>query len=118
LDAGLQALSIAAGVPIMGFALLWAAISVVMLVWAFRNGLGFSIAWWAMPFSSGTVVTGMSVISRHTGVRALGWLATALYAGLCALFLCAWPRTVWGLARRTLPAATPPGPAATYSPGT
>ena len=102
-DTGLQTLSIVAGVPIMGFTLLWAALCVAMIVWAFGKGLKFSMAWWATPFSWGTIVTGMSVISHHTGIEALGWFTVAMYVGLCVLFLYTWPQTFWGLVKRRLP---------------
>ncbi|MGW7681672.1 SLAC1 family transporter [Kribbella sp. NPDC054772] len=106
-DTGLQTLSVVAGVPIMGFTLLWAAVCVAMLVRAFGKGLTFSMAWWATPFSWGTIVTGMAVISRHTGIEALSWFTVVCYAGLCALFLYAWPQTLRALLNRNLPAAAP-----------
>jgi tellurite resistance protein TehA-like permease len=106
-DSGLKALAIVGGVPIMGFTLLWAAVCVVMLAWAFTKGLKFSMAWWSAPFSWGTIVTGMAGIARHTGIKALSWFTVACYVVLCLLVLYAWPQTLWGLITRTLPTTHP-----------
>ncbi|MFI5735865.1 hypothetical protein ACIA49_37480 [Kribbella sp. NPDC051587] len=102
---GLQALSIVGGVPLMGFTLLWGAICLAMLVWAFRKGLKFSMAWWGIPFSWGTIVTGMTNISKHTEIGALSWFTVACYVVLAVLFCYGWPITLWRLVTGKLPAA-------------
>jgi len=106
-DSGLEALSIVGGVPIMGFTLLWGAVCLAMLVWGFTKGLKFSMAWWAAPFSWGTIVTGMTSITRHTGIEALSWFTVACYVVLCLLVLYAWPQTIWGIITHKLPADLP-----------
>lgn len=67
--------------------------------------LAFLATGWATPFSWGTIVTGMNVVSHHTGIEALGWFTVAMYVGLCVLFLYTWPQTLWGLIKRRLPAS-------------
>jgi tellurite resistance protein TehA-like permease len=106
-DSGLQALSIVGGLPIMGFTLLWAAVCLALLVWGFTKGLKFSMAWWSAPFSWGTIVTGMTSITRHTGIKALSWFTVACYVVLCLLVLYAWPQTLWGIVKGKLPADPP-----------
>jgi C4-dicarboxylate transporter/malic acid transport protein len=77
------------GVPVMGFALLWLALSAALVVRAARRGLRFSMTWWAFTFPVGTCVTGAASLSRHTGVHALTWLAVALYVALALAWLAA-----------------------------
>ena len=77
------------GVPVMGFALLWLAISLSLVVRAFRHGMRFSMTWWAFTFPVGTCVTGAASLARHTGLHPLSWLAVALYAALALTWLTA-----------------------------
>ena len=76
------------GVPVLGFALLWLAIAAAIT--SIRTtGLPFSLTWWSFTFPVGTVVTGSSELSRHTGSAALGWLAVALFVFLVGAWLTA-----------------------------
>ncbi|MFF0569807.1 TDT family transporter [Streptomyces sp. NPDC004041] len=100
------------GVPVMGFALLWLALAVAMVVRAARNGMGFAMTWWAFTFPVGTCVTGAAGLARHTGLDALTWLAVALYAFLAVAWATAGTRTARGLFSGALTAApVPPRPA-------
>ncbi|MEW2061684.1 TDT family transporter [Streptomyces sp. NPDC007002] len=100
------------GVPVMGFALLWLALAVAMVVRAARNGMGFAMTWWAFTFPVGTCVTGAAGLARHTGLDALTWLAVALYAFLAVAWAAAGTRTARGLLSGALTAApVPPRPA-------
>ncbi|MFE9302662.1 TDT family transporter [Streptomyces sp. NPDC006856] len=100
------------GVPVMGFALLWLALAVAMVVRAARNGMGFAMTWWAFTFPVGTCVTGAAGLARHTGLDALTWLAVALYAFLAVAWAAAGTRTARGLFSGALTAApVPPRPA-------
>ncbi|MGD3108454.1 TDT family transporter [Streptomyces sp. YGL11-2] len=90
------------GVPVFGFALLWLAISVAMVVRAVRNGMGFAMTWWGFTFPVGTCVTGAAGLARHTGLAAFDWLSVALYAVLVTAVAVAGTRTAHGLLRGRL----------------
>jgi tellurite resistance protein TehA-like permease len=88
--AGAPSAGVVYGVPVLGFALLWAAIAGAVTVRTIVcDGLPFSLTWWSFTFPVGTVVTGTSELARHTGSIALGWLAVALFAGLVGAWLTA-----------------------------
>jgi C4-dicarboxylate transporter/malic acid transport protein len=108
---GLGAFAVIYGVPVIGFALLWAALAVAMVVRAARSGMGFAMTWWAFTFPVGTCVTGAEGLARHTGLTAFHWLAAALFAALVAAWLTAAFHTLRGLAAGRLLAA--PAPART-----
>ncbi|MGP3974647.1 C4-dicarboxylate ABC transporter [Streptomyces sp. 8N114] len=99
------ALSVLYGVPVLGFALLWLALSAALVVRAARQGMRFSLTWWAFTFPVGTCVTGAAAVWRHTGADAFGWLATGLYALLLAAWATAAVRTLGGLISGALLAA-------------
>lgn len=96
------------GVPVMGFALLWLALSAALVARALRRGMRFTMTWWGFTFPVGTCVTGAAGLARRTGLDAFGWLAVALYALLVAAWAFAGVRTLAGLFGGTL--LTGPGP--------
>ncbi|MFE2016641.1 TDT family transporter [Streptomyces sp. NPDC059499] len=96
------------GVPVMGFALLWLALSVAMVVRAARRGMRFTMTWWGFTFPVGTCVTGAAGLARHTGLTAFVWLAVALYVLLVAAWAVAGARTLRGLLSGVLLAAPQP----------
>ncbi|RPK37834.1 C4-dicarboxylate transporter/malic acid transport protein [Streptomyces sp. ADI91-18] len=99
------AFAVVYGVPVMGFALLWLALSAAMLVRAARRGMGFAMTWWALTFPVGTCVTGAAALARHTGLTAFTWLAAALFLALVTAWLLAAAHTLRGLASGRLLAA-------------
>ncbi|NSC20697.1 C4-dicarboxylate ABC transporter [Streptomyces albus subsp. chlorinus] len=99
------ALPVLYGVPVLGFALLWLALSTALVVRAARRGMGFSMTWWAFTFPVGTCVTGAAALGRHAGADAFGWLAVGLYAVLVTAWLAAAVRTACGLVSGALLAA-------------
>ncbi|MEV6118248.1 TDT family transporter [Streptomyces sp. NPDC052109] len=110
------------GVPVMGFALLWLALATAHVVRGRRQGMGFTMSWWALTFPVGTCVTGALALARHTGLVAYDGLAVGLYAVLTAAWLAAAAGTVRGLlsgellaAPRTAPLAPRPGTGRTRS---
>ncbi|MFD9869342.1 TDT family transporter [Streptomyces niveus] len=108
----LDAFAVLYGVPVLGFALLWLALAVAMVVRAVRRGMPFSMTWWAFTFPVGTCVTGAAGLAHATGLTALAWLSLALFVVLTAAWTVAWTRTAHGLVSGALPAAPPvPGPA-------
>ncbi|MGW2510333.1 TDT family transporter [Streptomyces scopuliridis] len=109
----LGAFAVVYGVPVMGFALLWLALSTALVVRAVRRGMRFTMTWWAFTFPLGTCVTGAAGLGRHTGLEALEWLAVALFALLVAAWSAAGWCTLRGVVGGALPAAPPvPRPAA------
>ncbi|QKV95923.1 TDT family transporter [Streptomyces sp. NA02950] len=100
--------SVAYGVPVMGFALLWLALAGALVVRAVRRGMPFAMTWWGFTFPVGTCVTGAAALSRHTGLHAFGWLSVGLYGFLVAAWAVVWTRTAVGVARGTLLAPPPP----------
>ncbi|MET8397933.1 TDT family transporter [Streptomyces sp900116325] len=101
----LGAFAVLYGVPVMGFALLWLALAVTMVVRALRGGMTFSMTWWGFTFPVGTCVTGAAGLARHTGLTAFTWLAVALYVLLVSAWAVAGLRTLRGLVSGALLAA-------------
>ncbi|MGW0625146.1 TDT family transporter [Streptomyces sp. NPDC002758] len=114
-DQGFGLLAVLYGVPVMGFALLWLGLASAHVVRALREGMRFSMTWWAFTFPVGTCVTGAAALARHTGLAVYGWLAIGLYALLVAAWGAAAVGTVRGLVNGELPAEPRPVPAAPRS---
>jgi tellurite resistance protein TehA-like permease len=104
-DRGFEVLAVLYGVPVMGFALLWLALAGALVVRARRQGMGFTMTWWAFTFPVGTCVTGAAALARHTGLVAYEALALALYVLLVGAWATAAVRTVRGLVSGELLAA-------------
>ncbi|MEC4016650.1 TDT family transporter [Streptomyces sp. H27-D2] len=101
----LDAFAVLYGVPVMGFALLWLALSAAMALRAARRGMPFAMPWWGFTFPVGTCVTGAAGLAGHTGLHAFGWLAAGLYVFLVAAWAVTGVRTVRGLLSGALLAA-------------
>ena len=86
------------GVAVLGFALLWMAITVAVVARTVREGLPFSLGWWSFTFPVGTCVTGASELSVHTGLNAFTVIAAALFLTL----LGAWGTAAVNTARHAL----------------
>jgi hypothetical protein len=93
------------GVPVLGFAALWAA---ALTVRAARQELPFSLTWWSFTFPVGTCVTATSGLALHIGADAFRWAAVALYLALVAAWAVVSVHTVRGAWRGRLFLATPP----------
>ncbi len=96
---GFLVLGLVYGVPVLGFALLWAALAAALTLRTARRGLPFALTWWSFTFPVGTVVTGTSALALPTGSDVLAWLALALYLGLVAAWATVAVRTARGSAR-------------------
>ncbi|MER7479711.1 TDT family transporter [Streptomyces sp. NPDC126510] len=105
-------LAVLYGVPVMGFALLWACLAAAHVLRARRHGMRFSMTWWSFTFPVGTCVTGTEALGRHTGLVVYTGPAVLLYAVLVAAWGTAAVGTVRGLLRGELLAAPAPVPAA------
>ncbi|MFD7711476.1 TDT family transporter [Streptomyces sp. NPDC059785] len=104
-DAGFAVFAVLYGVPVLGFALLWLALSAALVVRARRRGMTFTLTWWAFTFPVGTCVTAAEGLARRTGLVAFGALAFGLYALLLAAWAVALVRTVRGTVSGELLAA-------------
>ncbi|WP_372352014.1 TDT family transporter [Streptomyces sp. KL116D] len=102
---GFTAFAVLYGVPVMGFALMWLALAVAMVVRARRAGMGFAMTWWAFTFPVGTCVTGAEGLGKHTGLAAFDALAIGLYVLLFAAWAVASVQTARGLLNGRLLAA-------------
>ena len=110
----LQVFGVIYGVPVLGFALLWAALAAAITLRAAADHLPFSLTWWSFTFPVGTCVTGTTALAAHTGADLLRTLATVLYIGLVLAWLVVISRTAHDTVRGRifLPAPTAPRPAA------
>jgi tellurite resistance protein TehA-like permease len=86
--AALQVFGLVYGLPVLGFALLWLTLAVVITLRTARDGgLPFAPTWWSFTFPVGTCVTGASGLARTTGADVLTLLALVLFGGLLAAWL-------------------------------
>jgi tellurite resistance protein TehA-like permease len=106
----LQGVSVAYGLPTIGFALLWSAIAATLTLRARRSstGLPFALTWWSFTFPVGTCVTGLSGLAVHTGSVALEAAAGLAYLALVAAWATVAGRTTLAIRRGQLLAAHPP----------
>ncbi|GJF29069.1 hypothetical protein KNE206_17690 [Kitasatospora sp. NE20-6] len=91
-------LSVAYGVAVLGFALLWLCVAGGANLRAVRAGMPFAMTWWAWTFPVGTLVTGTAALARHTGLAAFTGAAVLLYVLLLAAWGVAGTRTLAALA--------------------
>ncbi len=84
------------GIPVLGFALMWTALALMITIRTAREKLPFSLTWWSFTFPVGTCVTGLSGLALHTGLVALQVLACIYYAGLLAAWITVAIRTFHG----------------------
>jgi tellurite resistance protein TehA-like permease len=107
----MQAFGVLYGVPVWGFAVLWAALAAAITVRTARQHLPFSLTWWSFTFPVGTCVTGTTGLALHTGSAMFRWAAVVLYAALLAAWITVAVRTAHGSIRGQL--FLPPASAAT-----
>jgi tellurite resistance protein TehA-like permease len=106
LASAFRTFSLLYGVPIFGFAVLWACLAAALTIRTVRRRLPFALTWWSFTFPVGTVVTGISQLAAHTGLPAFRAAAIAAYAGLVAAWLLVAGRTASASLHGTL--LTPP----------
>ena len=98
------------GVPVWGFAALWAALAAGLTVRAARRRLPFTLSWWSFTFPVGTCVTAASGLALHIGADAFRWAAVALYIALVGAWAVVGVRTARGTWRGRLFLPPPPEP--------
>ncbi|MDZ8274901.1 TDT family transporter [Microbacterium aquimaris] len=82
--AALHAAGLIYGIPVIGFAGLWAAVALAITLRTVREGLPFSLTWWSFTFPVGTCVTGLSALAVATGLTAVAMTAVVGFAALVA----------------------------------
>jgi C4-dicarboxylate transporter/malic acid transport protein len=98
----LEAFGVVYGVPVWGFALLWAAIAGAITLRTVRERLPFSLTWWSFTFPVGTCVLGTSELALDTGSDLFHVAAVIFYLALVAAWITVALRTARGSARGTL----------------
>lgn len=101
--AAAEAFGLFYGVPVLGFALLWATIAAAITVRAARDRLPFALTWWSFVFPLATVVTGTSALAVRGHAVVLTDLAVALAAVLLGVWLVVASATVRGIAKALRP---------------
>jgi C4-dicarboxylate transporter/malic acid transport protein len=81
------------GVPVWGFAMLWAVLASALTLRTMRKKLPFSLTWWSFTFPVGVTVTGTIRLALQTGLPAFRWASAAGYAALLAAWLVVAIRT-------------------------
>ena len=97
-----HAMGLVYGVPVWGFALLWASLALAVTVRTVRAGLPFSLTWWSFTFPVGTLVTGTSGLAAATGLHLFSVPAVVLYAALVLAWVVVAVRTARGTYRGRL----------------
>jgi C4-dicarboxylate transporter/malic acid transport protein len=95
----LAAFGVVYGVPVWGFAVLWAVLAAAITIRTARQHLPFSLTWWSFTFPVGTCVTATTALALHTGSVMFRWAAVACYAGLLTAWATVAVRTAHGSLR-------------------
>lgn len=94
--AAFEAFGLVYGIPVLGFALLWAAIATAVTVRTAFEHLPFSLTWWSFTFPIGTCVTGTTGLAAHTGSTLLRIAAAVFYLVLVGAWMLVAARTAHG----------------------
>lgn len=90
-------LGIAYGLPVMTLAMAWLVVAVAAAACAAREGLPFTLSWWAFTFPVGTLVTGASGLANATDARVLEGIAGVLFVALVGAWAAVAALTVRGV---------------------
>jgi C4-dicarboxylate transporter/malic acid transport protein len=94
---GFRVLGLVYGLPVWGFAVLWAAVALAVTVRRAGEHLPFSLSWWSFVFPVGTMVTGTSALAVHSRLSCLTVAATVLFLGLLGAWVLVAVRTARGV---------------------
>ncbi|PZF59323.1 C4-dicarboxylate ABC transporter [Curtobacterium sp. MCBD17_034] len=89
----LLVLALVYGFAMLGFALLWTTLAVLVTARAVRRGLPFGLTWWSFTFPVGTCATGLNGLALHSGLVAVDVLAVVYAVGLVAAWCLVAVRT-------------------------
>ena len=92
----MEAFGVLYGVPVLGFAIMWAALATAITIRTARQGMPFSLTWWSFTFPVGTCVTGLTGLAAHTHLAVFDVMAVAGYALLVAAWIIVAARTFHG----------------------
>ncbi len=106
-SSALQAFGVVYGVPVWGFAVLWAALAGAITFRTAREHLPFSLTWWSFTFPVGTCVTGTTALALNTGSIMFAVAAVIFYLGLLLAWVTVAARTAHGSLRGQLFLAAP-----------
>jgi C4-dicarboxylate transporter/malic acid transport protein len=95
----LKSFGVIYGVPVLGFALLWATIAGIVTARTARDHLPFSLTWWSFTFPVGTCVTGTIGLALATGSSMLRVAAVVFFVALVAAWVLVASRTARGVVR-------------------
>ncbi|MDI2129969.1 TDT family transporter [Yinghuangia seranimata] len=98
------------GIPVLGFALVWLALSAALTWRTARAELPFAMTWWGFTFPVGTCVTGAAGLWVHTGATVFKVLTVLLFLLLVGAWSVVGTLTARGVASGRL-FRTPPAPA-------
>lgn len=93
LASGMGIFAILFGVPVWGFAMLWAALAGALTVRTMRKKLPFSLTWWSFTFPVGVTVTGTIRLAIQTGIPAFRWASTVGFVFLLVAWIVVATRT-------------------------
>lgn len=88
--------ALAVSALLMGFALFWLAVSLIITVKSLRQGAVFGLAWWALMFSIGNVVFATSLLDSSMGTVDFPAVHGVLYSALIVTWLFLAVRTFIG----------------------
>jgi C4-dicarboxylate transporter/malic acid transport protein len=108
---GMTIFSILYGVPVWGFAMLWAVFATALTARAIRNKMPFSLTWWSFTFPIGVMVTGTTRLAAQTGLPAFRWVSAFGFLVLLGAWLVVGLRTLNATRHGTL--LRPPAPGST-----
>lgn len=114
LSTALNVFAVLYGVPVWGFAVMWACIASMLTIRTIRRKLPFALTWWSFTFPVGTCVTGTTQLAKHTGLPVFSVLAVVFFIGLLSAWGLVALRTLRGVYRADLlrPPTNAPAPVA------
>jgi C4-dicarboxylate transporter/malic acid transport protein len=114
LATAMKAFAVLYGVPVWGFAMLWAMIATALTLRTWRRRLPFALTWWSFTFPVGVTVTGTIRLADQTGLTAFRWASALGYVALLSAWLLVFVRTLMAARRGTI--LQPPAPESTRPP--
>jgi len=84
LTPAMEAFGVLYGVPVLGFALMWAVLATAITIRTARQGLPFALTWWSFTFPVGTCVTGLTGLAVQTHLAVFEGMAVTGYVLLIA----------------------------------
>jgi C4-dicarboxylate transporter/malic acid transport protein len=110
----MEVFAVVYGVPVWGFAMLWAMIAAALTMRTWRRRLPFALTWWSFTFPVGVTVTGTIRLAGETGLPAFRWASAIGYLALLGAWLLVFVRTLMAARRGTILQA--PAPESTRPP--